>query len=350
MRVIPNEMAARIESGAATLCHVWRLTRADGTVMGFTDHDRDLTVAGVVCRAASGWTAGAMEAAVGPQAGSAAVEGGLDDDGLTEADIAAGLYDGAEVELWRVDWRRPDLKVRLWRGSVARVRRDGQRFTAELEGPAAALERVVGRTYGRLCDAVLLAFRQATALGDGVWRLSGLLRALQGTEREMGTRADAGATVVVLDESLTRLDFGRDERGLPLLFRAAPAGAPPGGAGATSQTVVCLGVHDRPWSPVHLRWRSEGGDMIIGWLPRRRLFGDGWDADRSLETGLRFRLRILDGAIERRTIEVEGLQAVYPQAAQMSDFPGGLAAASVEVSQWGEGWGWGPAARLSLAV
>ena len=153
-----------------------------------------------------------------------------------------------------------------------------------------------------------------------------------------------------LDESLTRLDFGRDERGLPLLFRAAPAGAPPGGAGATSQTVVCLGVHDRPWSPVHLRWRSEGGDMIIGWLPRRRLFGDGWDADRSLETGLRFRLRILDGAIERRTIEVEGLQAVYPQAAQMSDFPGGLAAASVEVSQWGEGWGWGPAARLSLAV
>ena len=38
--------------------------------------------------------------------------------------------------------------------------------------------------------------------------------------------------------------------------------------------------------------------MIIGWLPRRRLFGDGWDADRSLETGLRFRLRILDGAIE----------------------------------------------------
>lgn len=35
MRDIPNEMAARIESGAATLCHVWRLERADGVVMGF---------------------------------------------------------------------------------------------------------------------------------------------------------------------------------------------------------------------------------------------------------------------------------------------------------------------------
>ena len=30
MRDIPGEMAARIESGAATLCHAWRVTRADG--------------------------------------------------------------------------------------------------------------------------------------------------------------------------------------------------------------------------------------------------------------------------------------------------------------------------------
>ncbi|WP_159845869.1 DUF2163 domain-containing protein, partial [Brevundimonas sp. G8] len=54
MRNIPEEMAVRIESGATTLCHVWRLERADGAVMGFTDHDRDLVVDGVVCRAASG--------------------------------------------------------------------------------------------------------------------------------------------------------------------------------------------------------------------------------------------------------------------------------------------------------
>ena len=54
MRNMPNEMVARIQSGAATLCHVWRLKRADGAVMGFTDHDRDLVVDGVLCRAASG--------------------------------------------------------------------------------------------------------------------------------------------------------------------------------------------------------------------------------------------------------------------------------------------------------
>ena len=155
MRDVPEELAARIESGAATLCHAWVLRRADGVELGFTDHDRDLTVEGVICRAASGWTAGAADSAVGFSAGSAAVAGALDDASITDADVEVGLYDAATVVLWRVDWDRPDLKVRLWVARLARIRRDGAGFTAELEGPLARLERVVGRTYGRDCDAVL---------------------------------------------------------------------------------------------------------------------------------------------------------------------------------------------------
>lgn len=165
MRDIPEEMFARLESGAATLCHCWILRRADGVVMGFTDHDRDLDLGEVACRAASGWTAGAADSAVGLSAGSAAVAGGLDDDAITDADIEAGLYDRATVALWRVDWSRPDLRVRLWTVRLARIRREGVGFTAELEGPLAALERVVGRTYGRECDAVLGDVRCGVDLG-----------------------------------------------------------------------------------------------------------------------------------------------------------------------------------------
>lgn len=155
MREIPEEMAARIESGAATLCHVWIVERIDGERLGFTDHDRDLMVDDVVCRAASGWSQGAAETAEGLAAGSLAVGGVLDDDRIVEADVAAGLWDRAAVEQWRVDWARPYLKVLLGRGMLSRIRREGEGFTAEIEGPLAALERFVGRTYGRTCDAVL---------------------------------------------------------------------------------------------------------------------------------------------------------------------------------------------------
>lgn len=155
MRDIPDELAARIESGAATLCHVWIIARADGMRLGFTDHDRDLEVDGIDCRAASGWTQGAAETNEGLAAGSLAVSGVLDDERVTEADIATGLWDRAAVALWRVDWMRRDLKVRLGVGRLSRIRREGEGFVAEMEGPLAALERVVGRTYGRACDAVL---------------------------------------------------------------------------------------------------------------------------------------------------------------------------------------------------
>ena len=155
MRHIPDDLAARIESGAARLCHVWLMRRVDGTRAGFTDHDRDLTLDGVVCRAASGWTAGAAESAVGLAAGTASASGVLDDASIREADVAAGRLDGAAVELWRLDWSELDLRVRLWSGTIARLRRQDGAFVADLEGPLAKLERVVGRTYGRLCDARL---------------------------------------------------------------------------------------------------------------------------------------------------------------------------------------------------
>lgn len=155
MREIPSELVARIESGAATLCHVWIVERTDGVRLGFTDHDRDLTVDGVACRAASGWTQGAAEGTEGLTAGSLAVGGGLDDARITEADIAAGGWDRATVALWRVDWDQPELRIALGTGRFRRIEREGDGFTAEVEGPLARLEPVVGRTYGGSCDAVL---------------------------------------------------------------------------------------------------------------------------------------------------------------------------------------------------
>lgn len=155
MRQIPTELADRMASGAARLCHAWLVTLTDGRRLGFTDHDRPLTVGGVACSAASGWIAGAAEAALGLQPGSAAIAGALSDEAVSAAELDVGAWDGAAVELRRVDWERPALFVSLWKGRVARIVRTGERFEAEVEGPLALLDRVAGRTYGRTCDAML---------------------------------------------------------------------------------------------------------------------------------------------------------------------------------------------------
>ena len=154
MRAVPDSLAAAIEGGAAALCTCWIVTRADGVRLGFTDYDAPLAVEGVACAAATGWTGGAADAALGFDPGSASAQGILESAALDEADIVAGLYDGAAVEAWRVDWSDPASRVRLWRGTIRRLVRAGDGFSAEIDGPLAVLERTAGRSYDRSCDAV----------------------------------------------------------------------------------------------------------------------------------------------------------------------------------------------------
>jgi hypothetical protein len=133
----------------------------------------------------------------------------------------------------------------------------------------------------------LVQFRKADLLGDGVWRLSGLLRGQQGSEAAMRAGAAAGAVVVLLETIPPRVASPRAERGLPLIWRAGPMGLP-GGRGVSELLWAPTGAHDRPWSPAHLRRRSRpDGGYDLSWIPalaltatvgtvrsRRRIPGD----------------------------------------------------------------------------
>lgn len=197
----------------------------------------------------------------------------------------------------------------------------------------------------------IVQYRSAVLVGPGKWRLEGLLRGQQGTEVEMRAGAGAGLVVVFLDDRLARAEIGRGERGLPLVCRAGPAGAAPGGAGFSETVFVARGVHDRPWSPCGLAVAADGDGLTIRWTPRVRLFGDGWDGEPVAVDPMRFRVRVLDGGVGVRTMEVEGLSAFYPAAALAADFPDGVTATvRIAVAQWGEGFGWGPEAEVEAEI
>ncbi len=193
----------------------------------------------------------------------------------------------------------------------------------------------------------LAQFRSASLVGDGVWRLTGLLRGQQGTE---AVGAPSGAVVVLLDQAPARAVSPRAERGLPLIWRAGPAGGPAGGAGVSEVGFTASGVHERPWSPAHLKAvaRTDGG-FDLGWIARARIDGDRWDGEAVASGSPRFRVRVLDGATERRVFEVEGNTTICAAADLVVDFPGGLDANSrIAVAQWGDGYGWGMEAFVAL--
>jgi len=63
MLSLSPSMQAKLDQRATTFCHCWRVARSDATVMGFTDHDRDLTFNGVTFRANTGLSASQLERA-----------------------------------------------------------------------------------------------------------------------------------------------------------------------------------------------------------------------------------------------------------------------------------------------
>lgn len=155
MRTIPSALQAKLDAGVTTLCWCWRITRADGAVLGFTDHDRDLAFDGVTYRRGTAASAGDVESEAGFAAGSAAAAGRLASDALEAADIRKGLYDEALADLYRVDWTDVSLRVTVWSGRIGEIRYGEIGFEAELRGRTAALERTIGRVFQRRCDAEL---------------------------------------------------------------------------------------------------------------------------------------------------------------------------------------------------
>jgi hypothetical protein len=155
MRTLDLGFKAHIESGATTLATCWKLTRTDAVVLGFTDHDRTLSFGGVDFVPAHGLDAGEASGRLGPQVDTAEVVGVLTSEAIAETDIAAGFYDGAAVETWRVNWRDVSQRVLLRRATIGEIVREDGRFRAELRSGQQALNQVRGRIYGAFCDAVL---------------------------------------------------------------------------------------------------------------------------------------------------------------------------------------------------
>jgi uncharacterized phage protein (TIGR02218 family) len=183
MRQIGEEFAARLASGATRLCACWRLQRRDGEVFGATDHDREVAFGGVTYRPTAGLAGASFESGVGLSPGRAAAEGALDAAFITEADLAAGLWDGARVDVWRVDWEAPEHRVQVWSGRLSEVGWSGAGFTAELVSLKADLERPVGRVYSRSCDAEVGDGRCRVDLTSGEFRAAGEVEEALGQKR-----------------------------------------------------------------------------------------------------------------------------------------------------------------------
>ena len=155
MKSLPTGLQAHLDAGTTTLAWCWRITRSDGQIFGFTDHDLALIFAGTTFEPESGFAPSEIRSAQDFSVDAQDVEGALTSDRITETDILDGRWDNAEVEVWRVNWASTDQRLLMRRGNFGDIRRGRTSFVAEVRSLAHWLNQTVGRTYQFSCDADL---------------------------------------------------------------------------------------------------------------------------------------------------------------------------------------------------
>lgn len=156
MRNLSPELAAHLNERVTTLASCWIIRRRDGVTLGFTTHDRAITVDGVMCRPTGGFTPSAVAASNGLNVDDLEVVGALSSSAISAADLRGGRYDHAMVEISLVNWADPGAgRIVLKTGTLGEVTiADGQ-FAAEIRGLTEALQQNLGAVYSPECRADL---------------------------------------------------------------------------------------------------------------------------------------------------------------------------------------------------
>lgn len=191
MRQISEGLAAHLAGGATTLCNCWRITRRDGVVLGFTDHDEDVLFQETLFRAGRGFEGTEIENRFGLATTGSELHGALSDETITEGDLLAGKFDAAKVELFLVDWSNPANRLLQRSGSIGEIRREGAAFAAEIRGLAHQLDQERGRIFTAFCDADLGDLRCKIDLEDSYLRGEGSVETISGASLFVVSGLDA---------------------------------------------------------------------------------------------------------------------------------------------------------------
>jgi len=140
-----------------TLSTCVKITRRDANVEGYTDHDVDIIVDSILYRSSAGYVPSAVERKSDLTHDNLSIVGIIDNNNIQEDDILSGVYTGARVEIFTVDWFNPSSGPvsNFLVGFFGAPEIDGARYVLELSSLEIELNKNIGRVFDLRCDADL---------------------------------------------------------------------------------------------------------------------------------------------------------------------------------------------------
>ncbi|AMJ59238.1 baseplate multidomain protein megatron [Bosea sp. PAMC 26642] len=212
--------------------------------------------------------------------------------------------------LWRSD-RHATLDVRLRGGVLSSVPPE-----AELGGAnALALLDADGTVE-------IVTASRVELIGERIFRLSGFVRGIGGSEAAASRTLPAGSRVVVLDGAAVPLTSDVSDLGMVRRYRIGPVQSDIGDPTMAEVEASVTGAALVPFAPVRPQARRTVAGIELRWIRRTRIDGDSWDiADVPLgEDSERYVVGVLNGTEPLRQAETAAPSWLYPAALELADF------------------------------
>ncbi len=177
MKSASAAMQAHLASGTTTLCRLYKITRTDGSVFTFTDHDQNIdtlgfqdpqgltgisdatdvpSIGGYIYEAAIGFSPTASQNKNDLSVDNQTTDCFIDSVIIQENEVLFGFWDAAVVEIRAVNWADLTMgEIKLRKGTMGNITMKNGMLTAEILGLSNKLQVLTGLTYGATCDAEL---------------------------------------------------------------------------------------------------------------------------------------------------------------------------------------------------
>lgn len=159
MKNLDPALTNHLQQEVTTLCWCWRITRTDGTILGFTNLDSDLLIDGVTYAAATGFTPTAIALSNTMSVDNLEINSVLDDASISATDLIGGRFDYARIDIFLVNYLdlptslnvNPPKHLLLVSGVLGEVQNSDYSFSAEVRSKAQFLSQKSTNLTSKLC-------------------------------------------------------------------------------------------------------------------------------------------------------------------------------------------------------
>lgn len=163
MKTIAPALRTGIDNG--TIATFVKITRKDGIIKGFTNHDKPLTVDSLLYVPVPGLERVTMNLRSNAEVSNQEFGGGWVLD-LDDSDLSSGIYDDALISVHRADWSNPSAGVLIvFEGSLGIISWTEDGFKADVYSTMKKLDSKIGATTTAQCRHALFDPAGPTRVG-----------------------------------------------------------------------------------------------------------------------------------------------------------------------------------------